>query len=168
MSILSSLFGSKKRAKKSASVTASSTSSSPPPSSKAKARASSPTDRPSGPTRFASIRRKSSAVAVETIQRRNSSEFGRKKQVAAPSEAPGKEWELPVLGFGDGITGDGEASGSGLGLGSMVGMPSLTLDELERLRGATFSVDQVARIWKVLGAVLKDTGECDVIPRTVE
>lgn len=154
MSILSSLFGSKKRAKKPSSPTISSTSL-PPQPTKQKVRASSPTDRPSAPSRFLSIRRKSSAAAYDLAQRRNSVDASRKKHAIASNG--GEEWKLPDLGFADGGSG-GERVKSGLGLENVGRVPELTEEERDKLGSVRLGAGDVAEIWRLLGSVLKDTG----------
>lgn len=152
MSILSSLFGSKKRAKK--PTTGSSGSTSPP--TLTKARASSPTSRPDAPSRFLSMKRRSSATPFDAIQRRNSADIGRKKRNSVDAK---KEWELPNLGFAEAQAEAGSEGQSGLGLDNVGRMPSLKEEEQGKLDNATLSVDEVAKAWNLLGRALKDTGK---------
>lgn len=142
MSILSSLFGSKKRAKKPSSPTNT--------SQTQKARASSPTNRPS-PARFLSIRRRSSPGTSGQVQRRNSADTSRKQKV-------GKEWELPTLEF----AGEGKERGGGksvLGLDDVGRIPSLSVEEISTLSQARLSVEESTKAWMLLGFILKSTGE---------
>lgn len=164
MAILSGLFGSKKRSKDSPHSSPNSTSVPSTPESKVQAAAASPTSRPS---RFASVRRKSSAVAVQAVRRQSSGDINGKKQINHGAGGKTNEWELPTLGFG----GSGDEKGlesSGLGWESVGRLPSLSMEEVGRLEMASFGVTDVARIWKVLGMVLKDTGEINLLDSTIK
>jgi hypothetical protein len=167
MSILTSLFGSKKRAKKGPLASPGSTSPPMPSASKPKPRASSPTDRPHGPDRFATVRRRSSAVAGETSARRNSGDQGRRKQLRAGETGPGKEWELPTLEFDDGVAnGSGQTAvrSSGLGLEEIGRRPVLSAEDRDAMQSVSLTAQEVGRIWKSLGAVLKHVGQLDHTP----
>lgn len=169
MSILRSLFGSKKKGKRptspSGSASAHAKSSHSTSSTASNVRAPSPVQQQSSSSRFLSLRRKSSIGSpLDAAVRRNSGEANRKRRaspvkasVQDESYSQRKEWELPSLGFENGNAG-ALGSASGLGLDAVGAIPSLTEEEQRALALARIGPDELGKGWKALGGVLRSTG----------
>lgn len=172
MSILSSLFGTKKRAKKSPSTSStsptspkksqpsSSSRSTEPSSSTATFENGSPSNnvepgKKAGPSRYLSLKARSSIAPYDasSSQRKSSMEISRKRRSLRMDKDKGSEWELPNFEFGE------SGKDKGLGLGDVGIIPTLNDDEKNVLREIKVGLDDLEMAWMKIGGALKYTGK---------